>query len=43
MLGTKDPGEVDWSAFIMVLLWNMGYWEGASVCAGEVGNIFFLL
>jgi amino acid transporter len=37
MLGTKT--DVDWAAFLMVLLWNMGYWEGASVCAGEVANI----
>ena len=31
--------EPDWPAFLMVLLWNMGYWEGASVCAGEVANV----
>jgi amino acid transporter len=39
MLGTKPAAEVDWPAFLMVMLWNMGYWEGASVCAGEVADI----
>lgn len=29
----------DWHAFLAVLLWNMGSWEGASVCAGEVANV----
>jgi amino acid transporter len=38
MIGTP-PNEPDWTAFLMVLLWNMGYWEGASVCAGEVANV----
>eukprot|EP00960_Hanusia_phi_P074779 768316-Hanusia_phi.AAC.4 len=31
--------QPDWSSFIMVVLWNMGYWEGGSVCAGEVANV----
>jgi amino acid transporter len=38
MVGTP-ASEPDWPAFLMVLLWNMGYWEGASVCAGEVANV----
>ena len=38
MLGRPET-EPDWPAFFMVLLWNMGYWEGASVCAGEVANV----
>ena len=40
MLGTPDKNwTADWSGFFMVLLWNMGYWEGASVCAGEVADV----
>ena len=40
MLGTPDNNwTADWSGFFMVLLWNMGYWEGASVCAGEVADV----
>jgi amino acid transporter len=35
----EAPETRDWSAFLMVLLWNMGYWEGASVCAGEIENV----
>mmetsp|Transcript_71878 Transcript_71878/g.150177 ORF Transcript_71878/g.150177 Transcript_71878/m.150177 type:complete len:479 (+) Transcript_71878:165-1601(+) len=35
----EEPAQPDWSGFLAVLLWNMGYWEGASVCAGEVSNI----
>lgn len=40
MVGTPaEAWKADWPAFFMVLLWNMGYWEGASVCAGEVANV----
>lgn len=37
MLGSKQEA-VDWPGFLMVLLWNMGSFECASVCAGEVSN-----
>jgi amino acid transporter len=37
--GTRAISTIDWSRFLMVLLWNMGDWEGASVCAGEVENV----
>jgi len=30
---------VEWRSFLTVLLWNMGYFDCASVCAGEVRNI----
>jgi len=26
----------DWSQFVLVLIWNMGMWETASVCSGEI-------
>ncbi|KAJ1471596.1 amino acid/polyamine transporter I [Baffinella frigidus] len=35
----ETPTTGKWSEFLMVLLWNMGYWEGASVCAGEIENV----
>ena len=35
----ETPATSDWSAFLMVLLWNMGAWEGTSVCAGEIQNV----
>lgn len=29
----------DWSQFILVMIWNMGMWETASVCSGEVDDV----
>ena len=31
--------QTDWGSFLTVLLWNMGMWEAASVCAGEVADV----
>jgi amino acid transporter len=31
--------NVDYPAFMNVLLWNMGMWESCSVCVGEVKNV----
>jgi amino acid transporter len=33
------PDKPDFPAFVNVLLWNMGMWESASVCVGEVKNV----
>jgi amino acid transporter len=29
----------DWGQFVLVLIWNMGMWETASVCSGEVDDV----
>eukprot|EP00281_Chroomonas_sp_CCMP1168_P031931 CAMPEP_0206245394 /NCGR_PEP_ID=MMETSP0047_2-20121206/18673_1 /ASSEMBLY_ACC=CAM_ASM_000192 /TAXON_ID=195065 /ORGANISM="Chroomonas mesostigmatica_cf, Strain CCMP1168" /LENGTH=480 /DNA_ID=CAMNT_0053670689 /DNA_START=86 /DNA_END=1529 /DNA_ORIENTATION=- len=31
--------ETDWAKFTLVLIWNMGMWETASVCSGEVDDV----
>jgi amino acid transporter len=35
----EAPRTQSWGQFLVVLLWNMGWWEGASVCAGEIKDV----
>mmetsp|Transcript_32240 Transcript_32240/g.81190 ORF Transcript_32240/g.81190 Transcript_32240/m.81190 type:complete len:487 (+) Transcript_32240:31-1491(+) len=35
----ESKGFGDWSKFIVVLMWNMGFWERSSLITGEVKDV----